>query len=103
MSVISNSKAPSMLIRAVPLLILIALILVPVPAFADVQSSLMRLKQVLTGTILPVVSVIGMALAATSFFTGNPQAKQHVIYAVLGCVFGFGAQAIVDLLSSIVK
>ena len=32
-----------------------------------------------------------VAMAAISFFTGNPQAKQHIFYAVLGCILGFGA------------
>jgi hypothetical protein len=77
--------------------------LVPELAHASVETSLIGLKTKLTGVILPLLSVIGLALAAVSFFTGNPQAKQHVVYAILGCVFGFGAQAIVDLIASTVR
>ena len=61
----------------------------PELAHAGIESSLMDLKLKLTGVILPLLSVIGIAIAAISFFTGNPQAKQHIFYAVLGCIFGF--------------
>jgi hypothetical protein len=72
------------------------------PCFADFESSLIDIKTKVTTVILPLVAVIGMAFAAISFFTGNPQAKQHIFYAILGCIFGFGAQAIVDLISQTV-
>ena len=73
------------------------------PCFASFESSLVGIKTQLTTIILPLLSVIGMAIAALSFFTGNPQAKQHIVYAILGCIFGFGAQAIVDLISQTVR
>jgi hypothetical protein len=72
------------------------------PCFADFESSLIDIKTKVTTVILPLVAVIGMAFAAISFFTGNPNAKQHIFYAVLGCIFGFGAQAIVDFISQTV-
>ena len=72
-------------------------------AFAGLESSLQGIKMKLTGVILPLLSVIGIAIVAISFFTGNPNAKQHIVYAVLGCIFGFGAQAIVDFIASAVR
>ena len=72
-------------------------------AHADLVSSLNGLKTKLTGIILPLLSVIGIAIAAVSFFTGNPNAKQHIVYAVLGTIFGFGAQAIVDFIAQTVR
>lgn len=72
-------------------------------AHAGLESSLIGIKTKLTGVILPLLSVIGIALAAVSFFTGNPQAKQHIAYAILGCIFGFGAQAIVDFIAQTVR
>jgi hypothetical protein len=72
-------------------------------AFAGLESSLIGLKLKLTTVILPLLSVIGIAIAAISFFTGNPNAKQHIAYAVLGCIFGFGAQAIVDFIAQTVR
>lgn len=78
-------------------------LVIPEMAHAGLESSLMGLKSKLTGVILPLLSVIGIAIAAISFFTGNPNAKQHVVYAILGCCFGFGAQAIVDFISQTVR
>lgn len=72
-------------------------------ALAGLESSLMGIKMKLTMVILPLLSVIGIAIAAISFFTGNPNAKQHITYAILGCIFGFGAQAIVDFISQTVR
>jgi type IV secretory pathway VirB2 component (pilin) len=77
--------------------------LVPEASYAGLESSLNGMKLKLTGVILPLLSVIGIGLAAISFFTGNPQAKQHIVYAILGCCFGFGAQAIVDFVASTVR
>ncbi len=81
----------------------LTLSIVPEFAHASLESSLIGIKTKLTGVILPLLSVIGIAIAAISFFTGNPNAKQHIIYAVLGCMFGFGAQAIVDFISQTVR
>lgn len=79
------------------------LFLLPLVAFADVEGSLRNIRAQLTGTILPLLSVIGLGIASVSFFTGNPQAKQHIVYAILGCIFGFGAQQIVDFISVLVR
>ncbi len=81
----------------------LAMALIPDLAHASLESSLIGIKTKLTGVILPLLSVIGIAIAAISFFTGNPNAKQHIIYAVLGCMFGFGAQAIVDFIAQTVR
>lgn len=77
-------------------------LLTPDLAHAGLETSLMGIKSKLTGVILPLLSVIGLAIAAISFFTGNPNAKTHMVYAVLGCIFGFGAQAIVDFIAQTV-
>ena len=78
-------------------------LLTPVLAHAGLESSLIGIKTKLTGVILPLLSVIGLGIASVSFFTGNPNAKQHMVYAVLGCMFGFGAQAIVDFIAQTVR
>lgn len=85
------------------LLIAVCFFLFPVLAHAGLESSLLGIKTKLTGVILPVLSVIGIAIAAISFFTGNPNAKQHIAYAIIGCIFGFGAQAIVDFIAQTVR
>ncbi len=84
-------------------LVLITALFIADPAYASLDSSLLGLKTKLTSIVLPTLSVIGMIFAAISFFTGNPQSKQHIIYAILGCVFGFGAQSIVDFIASTVR
>lgn len=71
--------------------------------FASFESSLVSMKSKLTGVVLPLLSVIGLGVAALSFFSGNPQAKQHVMYAVFGCIFGFGAQVIVDFIAQTIQ
>ena len=87
----------------IAVLMVVSMMLVPDLAHASLESSLIGIKSKLTGVILPLLSVIGIAIAAISFFTGNPNAKQHIIYAVLGCMFGFGAQAIVDFIAQTVR
>ena len=82
--------------------VLASLIVVPM-AHASVESSLEGLKAVLLGSILPICAVLGLAFAAFSFITGNPNAKNHLIYAVTGSVILFGAQSIVDLIERVVR
>lgn len=83
--------------------IILALILIAPLAHASVESSLNGLKTVLLGSILPIFAVLGLGFAAFSFFTGNINAKQHLIYAVVGSVILFGAQSIVDLIERVVR
>ena len=78
-------------------------ILFPEIANASLETSIGGIKTKLTVVILPLLSVIGIAFAGISFFTGNPNAKQHVAYAVLGSMIGFGAQAIVDFIAQTVR
>lgn len=84
------------------LLIAVCLALAPI-AHASVESSLTGLKDVLLGSILPIFAVLGLGFAAFSFFTGNPNAKQHLVYAVTGATILFGAQSIVDLIQRVVR
>ncbi len=80
-----------------------AVLLTADPAYASFESSLIGIKTKLTNVILPLLSVIGLGIAAISFLTGSPNAKQHITYAILGAIFGFGAQAIVDFISQTVR
>jgi len=78
-------------------------IFMPELAHSGLESSLMGIKSKLTGVILPLLSVIGIAIGGISFFTGNPNAKQHIAYAIIGCIIGFGAQGIVDFIAQTVR
>lgn len=84
-------------------LLAVLFLLTPFAANASVESSLLGLKNVLLGSILPVFAVLGLGFAAFSFFTGNPNAKQHLVYAVTGSAILFGAQSIVDLIQRVVR
>lgn len=75
----------------------------PSLAFASIESSLLGLKTVLLGSILPIFAVLALGFAAFSFFTGNPNAKQHLVMAVWGAIILFGAQSIVDMLQRVVR
>ena len=84
------------------IIFLVAILLICPFANASVQSSLLGLKDLLLDSILPVFAVIGLGFAAFSFFTGNPRAKEHLMYAIAGAAICFGAQSIVDLLQRVV-
>lgn len=84
--------------------VFIALIFLIAPfAHASVESSLMGLKNVLLGSVLPIFAVMALGFAAFSFFTGNPNSKQHLIYAITGATILFGAQSIIDLIQRTVR
>jgi len=85
------------------LLLLAVVMLSTTPVYASVESSLLGLKNMLLGSILPVLAVIGLGFAGFSSFTGNPNAKQHLMYALIGCAVIFGAQAIVDMMARVVQ
>lgn len=89
--------------NAVLILMLVAVMaMVPELAHASLESSLDAIRGRLTGVIMPVLSVIGMCIAGISFYSGNEDAKRHIVYAVFGCLIGFGAQVIVDFFASLV-
>lgn len=85
------------------LFLLLVFSIAPLLAQASVESSLLGVQTKLTRVILPVLSVIGIALAGLSFITGNENAKKHIIYAIIGTAIGFGAQSIADLISQTVR
>jgi type IV secretory pathway VirB2 component (pilin) len=102
---LNNEKGTRFRIRDIGLIlfILTTALFLALPAMASLESSLLGVKAKLTGFILPVLSVIGLLFAGFSFMTGSEKAKQHIMYAVIGVAIGFGAQAIVDFLSSTVR
>ena len=83
--------------------LILSILIIDSIAFASVESSLYGLKNVLLGSIMPVFAVLGLGFAAFSFFTGNPNAKQHLMYALTGSVIVFAAQSIVDLIQRVVR
>jgi type IV secretory pathway VirB2 component (pilin) len=82
------------------LLCLIAL--VPVLAFGSVESSLSAVQDKLVGTILPLAAILGFVFAGFSYISGNPNARSHLILAIVGAVVGFGASSIVSLIRTLI-
>ncbi len=85
------------------LAVLMMAFIISTACFADVESSMLGIKTKLTSTILPILSVIALIAAAFSFLVGNPNAKTHIIYAVVGCIIGNAAESLVRLIQSVVR
>lgn len=101
MLLVSSSKKGFTLF-GIALLAFAVVVVVPDLAYADLEGSIRNIKSQLSGTVLPLLSVIGLLLASFSYLTGNPNSKQHITYALIGAGVGFGAQAIIDFISSAV-
>jgi len=78
------------------------LVVLPSVAFASVESSLQAVQDKLVGTLLPLAAMCGMVVAGLSFVAGHPNARQHLIYAIVGAIVGFGAESIVSLIRSLI-
>lgn len=78
-------------------------IAMPELASASVESTLMNIQDKLISTILPLVSILGLVFAGFSFVMGSPQARTHLILAIIGAVVGFGSQSIVAMIRSLVN
>src|SRR3989338_4887360 len=81
----------------------ICYLLSPELAYAGVESSLRNIQDRLIGTILPALAIIGLAIAGISFALGNPNARQHIWYALIGCGVGFGAESLVNFIRTLVR
>ena len=82
------------------LLLATLLVVYPDPAYADLENSVRNIRDQLSGTFLPLLSVIGLLFASFSYLTGNPNSRQHITYALIGAAVGFGAQQIINFISS---
>ena len=74
----------------------------PVLAFGSVESSLSAVQDKLVGTILPLAAILGFVFAGFSYISGNPNARGHLILAIIGAVVGFGASSIVSLIRTLI-
>jgi type IV secretory pathway VirB2 component (pilin) len=74
----------------------------PVFGFCSVESSLMAVQTKLIGTILPLVSILGLVFAGLSFVAGSPNARTHLMLAMLGAAIGFGAPSIVSWIQGLI-
>lgn len=77
--------------------------LVPALCFADVEGSLRNIQYRLVGTILPLAAILGFVFAGFSYISGSPNARTHLILAMIGAAVGFGASSIVSMIRSLVN
>lgn len=82
--------------------VLLMALLVPTVGLCSVESSLMAVQNRLIGTILPLAAILGLVFAGLSFVAGSPNAKSHLMLAILGAVVGFGAPSIVSWIQDLV-
>lgn len=82
--------------------VLLMALLVPTVGYCSVESSLMAVQNRLIGTILPLAAILGLVFAGLSFVAGSPNAKSHLMLAIMGAVVGFGAPSIVSWIQGLV-
>jgi type IV secretory pathway VirB2 component (pilin) len=87
-----------MMIVSVCSLILFA----PDLAFASVESSLSAVQDKLVGTLLPLAAMCGLVIAGLSFVAGHANARQHLVYAIIGAIVGFGSESIVSFIRNLI-
>lgn len=80
----------------------LVLLVLPTIAFCSVESSLMAVQAKLIGTILPLAAILGLVFAGLSFVAGSPNARNHLILAMIGAAIGFGAPSIVSWIQSLI-
>ncbi len=81
---------------------LILIVAFPMLGFCSVESSLAAVQSKLIGTILPLVAIIGLVFAGLSFVAGSPNARSHLVLAIIGAAIGFGAPSIVSWIQSLI-
>lgn len=79
-----------------------ALVIAPVIAMGSVESSLAAVQDKLVGTLLPMAAMCGLVMAGMSFVMGHPSARQHLIYAIVGAIVGFGSESIISLIRGLI-
>ena len=82
--------------------IMILIMAFPMLGFCSVESSLAAVQTKLIGTILPLAAIIGLVFAGLSFVAGSPNARNHLILAMIGAAIGFGAPSIVSWIQSLI-
>lgn len=85
-----------------PMFIIGLVILLPELSQASVESTLSGIQDKLISTILPLVSILGLVFAGFSFVLGSPNARSHLIFALIGSAIGFGAPSIVNFIRGLV-
>lgn len=77
--------------------------LFPTIGYCSVESTLSGIQGKLITTILPLVAILGILFAALSFAAGSPNARSHMVLAIIGAVVGFGAPSIIAFVRGVVQ
>lgn len=75
----------------------------PDMALASVESTLSMMQARLITTILPMAAILGLVFAGLSFVMGSPNARGHLILAIIGAVVGFAAPSLIDFIRQLVQ
>jgi type IV secretory pathway VirB2 component (pilin) len=59
-------------------------------------------QEKLVGTLLPLAAMCGLVIAGLSFVAGHPNARQHLVYAIVGAIVGFGSESIVSFIRNLI-
>lgn len=78
-------------------------ILLPEVGYCSVESSLAAIQTKLITTILPLAAILGLLFAGLSFVMGSPNARSHLMLAIIGAGVGFGAPSIVAFIRGLVN
>ena len=91
--------------RLMPLatLVLLVLLVSASVAYGSVESTLGAMQAKLIGVILPLAAILGLIVAGLSFVMGSPNARQHLVLAIIGAIVGFGAPSIVAFIRGVVQ
>lgn len=81
---------------------LMILLVMPSLGYCSVESSLMAIQSKLITTILPLAAIIGLVFAGLSFVAGSPNARSHLVLAIIGAAIGFLAPSLVSFIQSLV-
>jgi hypothetical protein len=77
-------------------------VLLPAVGFCSVESSLGNVQSKLQ-ILLPILATLGLGFAGVSFLIGSPNARNHLILAIIGAGVGFGAASIMDFVRQVVN
>ncbi len=75
----------------------------PTIGYCSVESTLSAIQGKLIGTILPMVAILGLVFAGIFMAAGSPNARSHLVLAVIGAVIGFGAPSIIVFIRGLVQ
>lgn len=102
LKILKEKKVGHLSAKYTSVIMVMACLMIPAIAFGSVESSLQAVQAKLVGTLLPLAAICGLCVAGMSFVMGHANARQHLFYAVVGAIVGFGAESIVSLIRSLI-